>query len=198
MHAEALLPLPGVTNNARLGHVEHLFNHVQFAETVELENLLHSSQLIPMFGTDVLDVSQPLIGESELSILQRGFDAAAAIVTTDNHMTNLEHIHRVLEYGQAVGVADCNHVGNIAMNEELSGQQSHDFIGRYTAVCASNPQVLRLLQVGKPLEEPGVPRSQLGNPPSVVIEELFQLFHWDDKLNMRFGSPVPGSQGKNP
>jgi len=39
----------------------------------------------------------------------------------------------------------------------------------------------------KPLKKSGVSCRQLGNPPPVIIEELFQLFHGDDKLNMRFG-----------
>jgi hypothetical protein len=32
----------------------------------------------------------------------------------------------------------------------------------------------------------------LGNPPPVIVEELFQLFHRDDKLTMRFGPHVAG------
>ena len=167
--------------------MEHLFNHIQFAQPVELKNLLHAGQLVPVFGANILYIFQPLIGKSKLAILQRRFDAAAAIMATNNDVTNLQYVHRILKDGQAVGVAGCNHVGNVAMDEKLAGQQSDDFIGRHAAVGTSNPQILRLLQMGEPLEKPGVPRGQLCNPPPIIVEELFQLFHRDDKLNMRFG-----------
>jgi hypothetical protein len=43
-----------------------------------------------VFGANILYVFQPLIGKSQLAILQRGFDAAAAIMATDNDVTNLK------------------------------------------------------------------------------------------------------------
>ena len=89
MHTDALLPLPCI-RDAGLGHMEHLFNHIQFAQPVELKNLLHAGQLVPVFGANILYVFQPLIGKSQLAILQRGFDAAAAIMATDNDVTNLK------------------------------------------------------------------------------------------------------------
>jgi hypothetical protein len=109
-------------------------------------------------------------------------------MATDNDVTNLQNIDGILKNGQAIGVAGGNDVGNIAMDEKLSGKQPDDFIGRHAAVGASDPQILRLLQMGESLEEPGVPCRQLSDPPPVIIEELFQLFHGDDKLIMRFGT----------
>jgi hypothetical protein len=97
-----------------------------------------------------------------------------------------------LKDGQAVGVAGGNDIGSIAMNKKFSRKQPDDFIGRHAAVRASNPQILRLLEMGKSLKKSGVPRRQLGNPPPIIVEVLFQLFHRDDKLTMRFGPHVAG------
>jgi hypothetical protein len=78
------------------------------------------------------------------------------------------------------------------VDEKLSGQQSDNLIGRHAAVRASNPQLLWLLEMRELLEEAGIPGSQLGDPPPVIVEELFQLFHRDDKLIMRFGTQKRG------
>ena len=187
MNADALLPLPRVAKDAGLGNVEHLFNHIQFAQPVKLKDLLHAGQLVPVFGANFVHIFQPLIGKPQFAILQRRFDAAAAIMATDNDVTYLQNVDCILHDGQAVGVAGGYDIGNIAMDKKFSGKQPDNFIGRHAAVGTSNPQILRLLEMGKSLKKPGVPRRQLRNPPPIIIEELFQLFHGDDKLNMRFG-----------
>ena len=98
-----------------------------------------------MLRVHVLDVPEPVVGQANALVLKCRGNAAAAVVTADDDVFDLQHIHRELHHRQTVEVAVHDDVGNIAMHEELAGAQTYDLIGRHAAVCAADPQVARPL-----------------------------------------------------
>ena len=68
-------------------------------------------------------------------------------------MLDLEHVDGKLHDRQAVEVGMQHHVGDVAMDEQLTWQQSDDLVGRHARVGAANPQVFRGLLPGQLGEE---------------------------------------------
>ena len=95
-------------------------------------------------------------GEPDAIAVQRRVHAAAAVVTDDDDVLHLQQIHRELHHGEAVEIGVYDHVGDVAMDEQFSGQEVDDLVGRYPAVGAPDPKVGRRLLVRKLGEKVGV------------------------------------------
>ena len=71
-------------------------------------------------------------------------------------------------------------VGNIAVDEQLSGKKPDDLIGRYSTVRASNPEVAGRLLPGKLNEEIGIFLPEMAGPGTIVCEKMFEGLHAND------------------
>jgi len=58
-----------------------------------------------------------------------------------------------------------HNVGNITVDEDLSGREVDDFIGRHPAIRAANPEILRVLLFRELFEEAGLLLGDLVGPP---------------------------------
>jgi hypothetical protein len=61
-------------------------------------------------------------------------------------------------------------VGNVAVNEDLTGKQSNDLVGWNPAVGAAYPKKLRRLLFGEPSEEAGLACLRLRSPGAVLLK----------------------------
>jgi hypothetical protein len=66
-------------------------------------------------------------------------------VSANNNVLYLEYLDRVLDNAQHIEVCMDHEIGDIPVNKELSGLNTGDFLCRYPAIGAANPEKLRLL-----------------------------------------------------
>ena len=90
-------------------------------------------------------MAQPVVGESDALILQRGRHAAAAVVPAHDDVFDVQHIDRKLHHRQAVQVGVHDDVRDVAVDEQLARQQADDLVRGHAAVGAADPQVSRAL-----------------------------------------------------
>lgn len=136
---------PRVPDDGGVADVGDLFPDVQLAELVELVGMGHPGKFPFVEANDILDMSQPVVDEPMLMILQRRLDPAAAVVTTDDNVLHLEHIHRKLDDRQAVEIGMDDDIGDIAMNKDFTRPEIDDLIRRDAAVGAADPKIFRRL-----------------------------------------------------
>ena len=115
-----------------------------------------TSQLVAIPVAHVLHVAQPVVDQPELVVAHRRRHAAAAVVAADDDVTDLQHFDRELNDGQAIQVAVHDHVRDVAVDEDLTGQQPEDLVRGHAAVGAADPQIARRLLPRQAREEIGV------------------------------------------
>jgi hypothetical protein len=76
-----------------------------------------------------------------------------------------------LDDGQDIDVGRRNLISNISVDEDLTGSESHDFIGGHSGVGASNPQKLRSLGIDQSGEELWISFNALFGPLPVVVDD---------------------------
>ena len=82
---------------------------------------------------------------------ERGAHAAAAVVSDDDDVLDLEHVDGELHHRQAIEVGMHDDVGDVAVDEHLARRQADDLVGRHAAVGAADPEVFRrLLPASRP------------------------------------------------
>ncbi len=178
MNGQFLPLFPSVLNYRRIADVERLFDHVQLAEPIQPFLVVGDPlQSFGMFLADITNVPQPVVDQSEAQIFTGGFDSATAVVSTDNHVLDLQDGNRVLDDAQAIEVGMDDDVGDVAVDEYLPGHQSHNLIGWDATVCATDPQDLRRLffsQFGKELR---IGLGDASSPVPVIFEKLREFSH---------------------
>ena len=130
-----------------------------------------------MLSRHVLHVAQPVVDEAEPLAVDRRAHAAAAVVPGDDHVRDLQDVHRELEHRQAIQVGVHHHVGDVAMHEQLAGIEPDDLVRRHPAVGASDPEVLRRLLCREPLEEARVVGGLPRGPLAIVVDQRGDVAH---------------------
>ena len=125
----------------------------------------------------VAHVAQPVVDQAHLASLERGLHAAAAVVAADDDVLDLEDVDGVLQHREAVEVGVHDDVGDVAVHEELAGQQPDDLVRGDAAVGAADPEVARSLLLGKRLEEGGIAATDAFGPLAVLTEQVFDGGH---------------------
>lgn len=98
-----------------------------------------------MFLANVLDMAQPVIAQTNPIPPQRSSHAAAAIVSAHDDVAHFQDIHCKLHDRQTVQIGVHHQIGDVAMDEQLSGKKPDNLIGGHPAVGATNPQIARRL-----------------------------------------------------
>ena len=140
MHRQGLAALPGILNDAVLGHMVNLLNHVELAQPIH--PILNVCDLIKdrlMEVTHVLDVTQP-VGDQTGTFVQQGrTDTATAIMADHHDVLDLQHLDRKLQHRQAVEIGVHHHVGNVPVHKQFPWHQINNLVRRYSAVRTANP-----------------------------------------------------------
>jgi hypothetical protein len=89
-------------------------------------------------------------------------------MTADDDMLHLQDIDGKLHNRETIEIGMDDDVGDVPVNKKLAGGKSHEFLRRYPAVGATDPEVFRLLLNGKILEKLGIPRTEILSPSLVV------------------------------
>ncbi len=110
-------------------------------------------QLLLVIALHVLHVPQPVVDQAVRLALHRRPHAAAAVMPADDHVLDLQHVDRELQHRQAVEVGVHDHVGDVAVHEQLARIEADDLVRRDAAVGAADPQELRGLLFLEPGEE---------------------------------------------
>jgi len=92
-------------------------------------------------------------------------------------VAHLQDIHRELHHPQAVEVRVHDEVGDVAVDEQLAGQQPDDVVRGHPAVGTADPQILGRLLLRQFREKGGVLLTNAGGPGLVAVEEMAEGAH---------------------
>jgi len=134
-------------------------------------------ELCFMFTTNVLHVTKPVVAKSEFVVSQRREHSAAAVVSADDDVTHLQHVHGELDRRQAIQIGMHNDVREISVDEHFSRWEVDDLVGRDSTVGAADPEILRRLLVRQPRKKLRVRAGHGGGPGPVVREQIIQDRH---------------------
>jgi hypothetical protein len=85
---------------------------------------------------------------------------------------HLQMDHREIDDGGYVQVGIGDHIGKVAMNENIAGFDAHDFTGGHAAVGATDVQIFRALSIGELGKVLGI-LLQLGfGPVAIFLKDL--------------------------
>ena len=87
---------------------------------------------------------------------------------------HLQYVDRELQHGEVVGVLRRSEIGDVSVNEELTGIEADDLVGGHPAIGAADPQILRRLLALEPLEEVRVGGDLSLRPDAVVFLQVIQ------------------------
>ena len=146
---ELLAARPGVFDDGGACDMAGLGEHIEFAESVGGGLGRKGIEFLAVSAVEAADAGEPVVDDAMAEIFEGSDHAAAAVMTADDHMADLEDIDGVLQDREEVEIGFCNDIGNIAMNEDLAGCESGDLIGGDATVRAADPEVLRALLVGE-------------------------------------------------
>ena len=137
---------PGIADDCRLAHVSYLLDDVQLAQAIV--TLIFRGKPIElrlMLPSNILDMAQPIVDETQTVVAQGGANATAAVVSADNYVLHFENVDGELKHRQTIEIGVYHDVGDIAMYKQLTGRQPNQIVGRYATVRAADPQILRCL-----------------------------------------------------
>src|SRR5581483_10753695 len=141
VNANICSPGPSALKSAGPAHVGNLFGHVQFAKQVDTVFSANRSELLLMLYIDVADMTKPVVNNSKRIIFQRRSDTAAAIMSTHNNVADLQNFHGIFDHRKAVEIGVNDQVGDVAMNENLSGHEADDFVCGHSTGAAADPKI---------------------------------------------------------
>ena len=121
VNGEFLAAFPGVAHDGGLADIGYLLDDIELAEAVG-PGLFAVERVNAVFVATfhVLDVAQPVVGESDAITAQHGAHAAATVVSDHHDVLNFQNIHGVLKHGEAVKVGVTDNVRDVAMHEYFS------------------------------------------------------------------------------
>src|SRR5688572_28972844 len=124
---QLLAALPCVAHDGGLAHIGHLLDHVELAKPIVGLGLLRAvrDRVFVLF-MHVLHVAQPVVGEPEAAPMHGGVYAATAVMSADDDVFHAQQVDRELYDRQAVEVGVHDHVGDVAVNENVAGQKPDD------------------------------------------------------------------------
>lgn len=125
-----------------------------------------------MQAVDVPDIPQPGVQKAKVLQVYSGFDATVTIVPTDNYILNLNVADCVVDNTHDIKVDVVHQIGNIAVNEDLTGLNACDLLGGDTGVAISDLEVLRALAMGELLEKFSILLTLYSSPGVVVFKNL--------------------------
>jgi hypothetical protein len=128
-----------------------------------------------MAVANVLDVTQPVVDQSQAGVAQSRRHPAAAVMPNHQDMPDAKRIGRILDHRECVQIRMHHLVGDIAMDEDFARCQADDLVGRHPAVGAAYPQILGGLLFDEAAEVFRILGAPLAGPTAVALEELIDF-----------------------
>src|SRR5450432_2550413 len=141
---------------------------------VPLSLARQACELRLMFPLNVLNVSQPVVNQTQLLVTQSGEYTTATIVPANDDVAYAQDLDGELNGREAIQVSVNHQIGDVAMNEHLTGLGVDDLVGWHTAIRAADPEILRRLLRRQASKEVGVLLDHLGSPGTVVLKQMAQ------------------------
>ena len=104
-------------------------------------------------------------------------DARATVMTADDDVAHVQEVDGELDHRQAVEVGMHDHVGYVAVDEDLAGRKTYDLVGRHARIGAAYPKVFGALLVREAPEETGIVARDALDPGAIVVEQLLRGIH---------------------
>ena len=120
----------------------------------------------------VINVAQPVVHKAYTVPLKGGPDTSTSVVTADDDVFYLKNIDRKLHHGERVKVRVNDHIGHIAVHEDIPRCKTHEFLGRHATIRAADPEVLWSLLNGEILKELRVFGDEIPGPFLVVVKKF--------------------------
>ena len=86
---------------------------------------------------------QPVVNQTEPRVFERRLDAAAAVMTADDNMLDLQNFDGKLHHRKTIHIRMNDQIGNVSMHEKLAGKQADARRRRNAAVRTTNPEIFR-------------------------------------------------------
>jgi hypothetical protein len=122
-------------------------------------------------------MSEPIIDQAKLVVLQRGFDSTTTVVATHDDVFHFQIRDRVLDHRKTIEIAVNNDVGYVPMDKYFARRQTCNLIRRHSAIRASNPEILRILLRDQPFEKVRVRHSGALRPVPITFKQILQSSH---------------------
>jgi hypothetical protein len=103
-------------------------------------------------------------------------------MAADDNVADLDDIHRELRDGKAIEISVDDDIRDVAMHENLPGQQTDNLIRRDATVAAPDPEVLRRLLARELGEKFRLALAEVLGPGAVLVEEMRKVFHLTTNL----------------
>ncbi len=99
MDRQLLAASPGVVDNRGLRQTKHLLNNIKFTESVVTLRFGRCIDNGLMFLFDIVNVAEPVIGQTNTQTIQCRFNTATTVMTYDEDVLNAEHLNSILHHG---------------------------------------------------------------------------------------------------
>jgi hypothetical protein len=167
---EFLAAVPGVANDGALADVDDLLDDVQFGEAIGAAILGNGVEMDGVLEPDILNVTQPIVGQAHAALRESRGHAGATIVADDEDVLHLEMVHGELDDGHAVQIAMDDDVGDVAVDKQFPREQSDNLVRGDAAVGAADPHVLGILAGGEFRKQCGIFLFNPRGPGSIVLD----------------------------
>ena len=148
---------PSFLNDAGLAHIGNLLDNVEFDQSSPLLVIVFDFvELGGVESIDIFDVTEPVVDHPVSLTGESGFHASTLVVSAYDNVFNLQDVDGVFHDTQAVHVGVNDDVGNVSVNEDLSGQGACNLVGRDSAVGAAYPKNLGRLSFREIFKKVGI------------------------------------------
>ena len=173
-----------------------LLLHIQLHQPpMLLLRIRNPRQLVLVMPLHIPNIGQPALNQSQVHILRSGTHPSAFVMAQDDNVLDLEHVDAVENNAQQVHIGGNKDVGNVAMDEELSLIESHEFLGSDAGIGTSDEEVLGRLSLGHFFEVVGILGEFGGAVGQVAGEDFGEVVFVPDGFEGRFADFEVGSGG---
>lgn len=187
-------------HSSRLDDIAALLVHIQLDNAIGF--LIGVGDLVQLFlmqPVHVPNVPEPRIQDPQILRRKGRLDTPAPVMPAHDNVLDMQMAHSIVEHTHDVEIRVRDHIGDVAVDEGLSGLESRDLLGRDARIATSNPQILWLLARGEFLEEFRVFLLLLRGPLLVVGEDVLvgRLQVLGDVGGRHFGGPESAALGND-
>ncbi len=177
MDGDFLAAQPSVFEDGGTGDVTGLGKDVELAEPVHCGVGRKGGEFVAVAAVERADAGEPVVDHAMAEIFDRRADAAATVVAANDDVADFEDVHGVLDHGEDVEIGLGDDVGDVAVDEDLTGREAGDLVGGHPAVRATDPEVFGVLLFGELAEKRGIAGADFFRPVAVVFQEVAESFH---------------------